>query len=48
MVPNSSETGTTPSTMRLLDSSSLPMFAARNASAKLPHCGLSGQESPDG
>jgi hypothetical protein len=48
MVPNRIETGTTPSTINALDSSSFSMFAALNASRKLPHCGSLGQDSPSG
>ena len=47
-VPMTRRSGTTPSTMRTLDTSSRPMSAETKARAKLPHCGSSGQAMPGG
>ena len=41
-------TGTVPSTIRTLDLKIVAMFAARNASMKLPQCGSEGQSRPLG
>ena len=43
-----SDTGTTASTMKVLDASSAGMSATLNASRKLPHCGSAGHSSPLG
>ena len=45
IVEMTSEIGTTVSTMRVLDFSSVVMLATLNASTKLPHCGWVGQSS---
>ncbi len=42
----SSEIGTTPMTMRVLDHMSAAMSAALNAAAKLPQCGAGGPRQP--
>ena len=42
------DTGTTASTMNVLDARSAVMFATLNASTKLPHCGSAGHSSPLG
>ncbi len=48
IVEMTSETGTTATTMNRLEASRAVMFATRNASKKLPHCGSDGQDSPTG
>ena len=48
MVAISRATGTTITTMRLLDLSNVVMLATSNASAKLPHCGSLGHSKPVG
>ena len=48
MVPISTETGTTPSAMIVLDSSSRSMCADWKASTKFCHCGLAGHCRPGG
>ena len=48
IVEMTSDTGTTASTMNMLDTSSAVMFATLNASTKLPHCGSAGHSRPLG
>ncbi len=48
IVEMSSDTGTTPRTMNVLDAMSLGICAVLNATTKLPHCGSAGHSSPRG
>ena len=48
IVEMTSETGTTASTIKVLDARSTVMFATLKASIKLPHCGSAGHSSPLG
>ncbi len=48
MVANSRLAGTTPISMRMLESSSSSIRATSKALAKFTHCGSAGQDSPGG
>jgi hypothetical protein len=48
IVEITSDTGTTASTMKVLDPRSAAIFATLNASIKLPHCGSEGHSRPFG
>ncbi len=48
IVAITTDTGTTPTTMKVLDTSRAGMLATLNAVTKLPHWGLDGQSMPSG